>query len=196
MVELRLNGCPCGGYFLLPRWHAVLLWGLWQCRYHQMLGGLRKFRKRLPAIITRKLSLKICSRVYEAHFRSTMFHNVQTPENCIGFIAVAIPRSAGSVTPKTETKHPQLQYYRNLPLRILWQSFTVGGSDGMASATSCIKSVTDFLIPSTRKQIRPRKMWYECAKIYVSNWYLADLEPQDRDAWKADVLHSLLLPNP
>ena len=43
---------------------------------------------------------------------------------------MTVPWSGWSVAPKTELKHPQSHYSRNLALRVLQQSFAVGG-DGM-----------------------------------------------------------------
>ena len=45
--------------------------------------------------------------------------------------AMSVPWSAGSVAPKSKMKHPQPHYSRTLALRILWQSFAVGGCDGL-----------------------------------------------------------------
>ena len=47
---------------------------------------------------------------------------------------------------------------------------------------SCIKSITNFLSPSIRKQGRPRKAWSECVKIDVNQWGQAGFDPQDREA--------------
>ena len=54
--------------------------------------------------------------------------------NCVGTATITVPWSAGSVALKTEPKHPQLHYYRNLTLRILRRSFAVANS-GMAIPT-------------------------------------------------------------
>ena len=98
-----------------------------------------------------------------------------------------------------QTKHPQLHYYRNLALRILRPSFTVKRLrwyGHVQQAMSHIKSITDFPIPAARKQGRPRKTWSECVKTDVSNCGLAGVDPLDRDAWRAGVRHSLVLPIP
>ena len=63
-------------------------------------------------------------------------------------------------------------------------------------AESCIKSITNYPIPGTRKQGRPRETWSECVKTDVSNCGLAGVDPQDRAAWRAGVRHSLVLPIP
>ena len=60
--------------------------------------------------------------------------------------------------------------------------------------TYFINSIATFPIP--RKQGRPRKTWSECVKTDVSNCGLAGVDPQDRDACRVGVRHSLVLPTP
>ena len=61
---------------------------------------------------------------------------------------------------------------------------------------SCIKSITKFPPPSTRKKGRPPKTWSECVKTDVNKCGLAVIDPLDRDAGRAVVGHSLVLPGP
>ena len=58
------------------------------------------------------------------------------------------------------------------------------------------KSVTNFPLPGTRKKGRPWKTWSECVKTDVDRCGLVGIDPLDRDAWKAGVWHSLVLPTP
>ena len=60
-------------------------------------------------------------------------------------------------------------------------------------ATSCIKWVTDLRIPGNRGRKTSGKIWCECVKIDVSNCGLVAVDPLDRNAWKADVRHSLVV---
>ena len=61
-------------------------------------------------------------------------------------------------------------------------------------ATSCIKTITNFQIPGTRKKGRHWKTWSECVKADVNECGLAGVDPLDRDAWRASVRNSLVLP--
>ena len=63
-------------------------------------------------------------------------------------------------------------------------------------ATSCIKSVTDLLLPGPRGKGRPRKTRSECVKTDISDRGLTGVDAQDRDAWRAGVWDSLVLPTP
>ena len=40
------------------------------------------------------------------------------------------------------------------------------------------------------------KTWSECVKMVVNKCGLAGVDPLDRDAWRAGVRHSLVLPTP
>ena len=51
-------------------------------------------------------------------------------------------------------------------------------------------------IPDTRKKGRPWKTWSECVKTDVNECSLAGVDPLYRDAWRASVRHSLVLPTP
>ena len=46
---------------------------------------------------------------------------------------------------------------------------------------SCIKSITNFQFPSTRKQGRLRQTWSECVKTNVSKCGLAGIDPLYRE---------------
>ena len=94
-----------------------------------------KFCKLLPVLPTRHLSPSICGKVYEAYVQSAMLHGSETwgpnsPE-LQGFHR-SDPAMIRWICVKTETKYPQLHYYRNLALTTSSRSFTVDHSDGMA----------------------------------------------------------------
>ena len=61
-----------------------------------------KFRHLLLVLTTRRLSLKVCGKVFATCINSVM------PFTCSGSAAMTTPWSTGFVTPKTKTKLPQL----------------------------------------------------------------------------------------
>ena len=63
-------------------------------------------------------------------------------------------------------------------------------------AMSCIKSITNFQIPSTGNKGGLRKTWSEFVNMDVNNCGLVCTDPLDRDAWRAGVRHSLVMPTP
>ena len=174
--------CSCGGCDSAIAAKCRVAWG--------------QFRKLLPVLTSRHLSPRIHG------VRSAMLHGGETwepkePElqqlrrnDCV----------IGSVASKTETKHPQLHYDRNLldikDVTSVLRRWRLRWYGHVQLATSFIKSITNFQIPGTRKKGRPRKTWSECVKTDVNNCGLAGIDPLDRDAWRAGVRHSLVLPTP
>ena len=63
-------------------------------------------------------------------------------------------------------------------------------------AKSCIKCVTDLAKAGTSGQWRPKKTYSDCVKNDVRVCGLSGIDPQDRDAWRADVWCCLVLPTP
>ena len=94
-----------------------------------------KFRKLLPVLTAWPLSPRIrgrCTRhVFTLLSSTAAKRRDQITLNCSDSAAMTLSWPAGFVSLKTETKHPQLHYYRNMTLRILRLSFTVSHSDGM-----------------------------------------------------------------
>ena len=73
-----------------------------------------------------------------------------------------------SVAPNTETKRPQLHYYKSW-LRIWQQSFAVGGSDGMDMySVSCVKSLRlSNLWPQSQEGFKKMVWRYEDRLQYL-----------------------------
>ena len=132
-----------------------------------------KFRKLLLALFTwaSLTSPMVCHKVFMTCVCPEMFYGIETryqmPLTCSGSTAMTTPYSRGSWVPRTKTKHHQLHYSRNSTLRILQQSFAVGGSDGIdmySVHTSRIKCLANLAIHSMRWRGRHRKTCSECAK--------------------------------
>ena len=158
-----------------------------------------KFRKLLPVLTSRHLSARI-------HYERSLsyapcmvakFGDQRNP-SLGSSTAMSVPWSVGSVASKTETKHPQLhittetwhQGHHISPLllatRMVWPCTT----------SHVLYQITNFQISSTRKKGRPRKTWSVCVKTDVNKCGLAGVDALDRDAWRACVQHSLVLPTP
>ena len=61
---------------------------------------------------------------------------------------------------------------------------------------ACINTVADVAVPGTRGAGRPRKTWRQCVKDDRRACGLDRTNPLDRDAWRAGVRRSLVLPTP
>ena len=111
--------------------YAVLWWGLWQCHCCQMLCGLEKVQF-WSFLTTRHLSPWIHGKVYEAWVRSAMLHGSKTWGPNATALLQWLCHDPLDPWHQRQRWNTQLHYYRNLTLRILHWSFTVGDSDGMA----------------------------------------------------------------
>ena len=158
-----------------------------------------KFRKLLPVLTTKHLSPRIRGKVYEVWVRSAMLHSSETwgPKNPQLHDHTMIRWICG-IEDRDET--PSVSLLQKLGTEditsvLRCRQFRCYGQ--VQRATSCIKSITNFPLPSTRKKGRPQKTWSECVKKSDVNMsVLAGIDPLDRDAWIAGVRHSLLLPFP
>ena len=134
----------------------------------QMSCGMGKAHgETLPVLTNKDISPKIrarCTRPASVWLYSTVVkHGDQTILNCSSFAAMIALWSAGSLAPTTETKVPQLHYYRNLALRILRQSFAVRSSDGMVmysvpGPVSYLSQNFPFLVLKNKEGLKRRRL--------------------------------------
>ena len=89
---------------------------------------------------------------------------------------------------------------KKLGIKDIMRVLMVGGCDGidMYSVPRPVlySNLSDLILPSPRGKGRPRKAWSECVNTDISACGLAGIDPQDREARKASVRHSLMLPTP
>ena len=63
-------------------------------------------------------------------------------------------------------------------------------------ASSCINTITSMAIPGNRGSGRPKKTWSECVRDDIRVCKLSNINPLDRDAWRAGVRRCQVLPTP
>ena len=90
-------------------------------------------------------------------------------------------------------KAAPLQWPRHDPLD-LWHQWL--DTFSFTTSMSCIKSVTDLVIPGSIRQERPRNTWSECVKNDARECGQSGIGLYMRDAWRDRVWHSLVLPTP
>ena len=113
--------------------------------------------------------------------------------NCSSSTAMTVPWYTGSVASKTE--RPSASLLKKLgigDIMLVLCCRWLRRYGHVQLVKSCIKTITNFLIPSTRKQERPRKTWSECVKTDVNKCGLAGVGQQARDAWRAGTQYSKL----
>ena len=153
-----------------------------------------KFRKLLPVLTTRHISPRILDKVYEVCIRSAMLHGsktwgakdrvLQSRNYCAIICGIKDRDKTLSLLQKLDIEDitsvlrcRRLRWYGQVQWSML-----------------CMKSVTKFSLPGTRKKGRPSKTWSECVKTDVDMCGLAGVDLLDRDAWRAGVWHSLVRP--
>ena len=98
-------------------------------------------------------------------------------------------------------KYPQLHYYRNLASKISHWSSIVDDSEGMAMYNRpCLVSNLSqtFCFPAIKRKegFGRHGLNSDCMKTDVNRHGLAGVDSLDRDARRAGVRHSLVLPTP
>ena len=162
-----------------------------------------KFRKLLPVLTTRHLSPRIRGKVYEACVHSAMLHGSETwgPKKTelqrlrrndramIRWICIV----------KNWDETPSVSLLQKLGIQDITSvlhSRRLRWYGHVQRATSCIKSITNFTLPGTGRKGGQRKTWSRCVKNDILTCGLTGFNPLDRDAWRAGVRHSLVLPTP
>ena len=132
-----------------------------------------KFRKLLSVLTNQHLSHRIYSKVYEACVCVSVLHRSNTwgPNNP-ELQRFCINDRAWSTT-------SLLQKLGIGDITLVLHCWPLRWYGHVQWAMSCIKSITNFSIPSTNTQERPQRTWSECVKTDVSKWGLAGIDPHD-----------------
>ena len=162
-----------------------------------------KFRRLLPLLTNRHLSLKTRGRIFNACVRSTMLHGSET----------------------WATKSSDLQRLRRNDRAMIRWICGVGIRDNIDTAallqrlniadittslrarrlrwfghvrraSSCTGSITEMTVIGQRGCGRPRKTWLDCVEEDIGACGLPGVEPLVREAWRAGVRQCLVLPTP
>ena len=163
-----------------------------------------KFKKLLPILTSKHVSLLTRGKVFNACVRSALLHGSETWAPTASDLQRlrrndrSMIRWICGIKPHDEV--PTDMLYARLGLqevtaalrtkRLRWYGHVV-------RATSCTNSIMNVDIPSTRGRGRPRKTWSECVKADLNLCSLDIIDPHNRDAWRLGVRRSShLLPTP
>ena len=81
-------------------------------------------------------------------------------------------------------------------ITVVLQSRRLRWAGHVHRSQSAIKTTSELPLPGRRGPGRPRKTWKECVKADIVKANLSEVDPSDRDAWRAGVRRSLVLPTP
>ena len=175
--------CAGGGYKLAIVTRCSTAWG--------------KFKRLLPILTSKHVSLRTCGKVFNACLRSALLHGSETwaptapdlqrlrrndrsvvrwmcgvrDDDEVSADTLCAMLGVQEVTAALRTR--RLRWYGHV-----------------ARSSSCINSITSMTIPSARRRGRPKKTWSECVKADMKMCSLGSIDPLIREAWGLGVRHS------
>ena len=162
-----------------------------------------KFKKLLPILTSRHLTPLIRGRVFNTYVRSALLHGSETWAPTVHDLQRLQRTDRAMVRWICRTglgdKLPSADLLKKLVLeditvvlrtkRLRWHGHVTRSSGG-------IGSVMGVSAPGSKGRGRPRKTWEECVKREIQECGLTDVEPLERNLWRAGVYASRLLPTP
>ena len=163
-----------------------------------------KFKKFLPSLTSKHVSLRTRRKVFNACVSSALLHGSQTwaptaPDlQRLSRNNRSMVRWICGVRDDDEVSSDSLCAMLGVQevtaalrtRRLRWYGH-------VERSSSCINSITSMTIPSARRRGRPKKTWSECVKTDMKMCSLGSIDPLNREAWGLGVRHSShLLPTP
>ena len=157
-----------------------------------------KFKKLLPILTSKHVSLLTRGKLFEACVRAAMLHGrceAWAPSSSdlqrLRRNDRAMVRWICGVKPDdgvdTDVLYGKLGIHEVTASlrarRLRWYGH-------VERATSCTNSITKLPIPGTRGRGRPRKSWSDCVRDDLEACSLGGTDPQNRGAWRAGVRRS------
>ena len=182
--------CASGGYKLAIVTRCSTAWG--------------KFKRLLPILTSKHVSLRTRGKVFNACVRSALLHGSETWTPSAPDLQRLRQNDRSMVCWICEVRDDDEVSADTLCAILVVQEVTaafrtrrLGWYGHVARSSSFIISITSMTIPSTRRRGRPKKTWSECAKTEMKTCSLGSIDPLNREAWGLDVRHSShLLPTP
>ena len=162
-----------------------------------------KFKKLLPILTNKHLSLLMRGKVFEACVRSAMLHGSETwaptaPDmQRLQRADRAMVRWICRV--KLSDRTPTMELYALLGLEDI--SSAVGTRrlrwfGHVCRSSGCIQAIAEMSVPGRRGRGRPRKTWRECVNKDMKDRGLLGVDPLARHIRRSAVYASRLLPTP
>ena len=163
-----------------------------------------KFKRLLPILTSKHVSLRTRGKVFNACVRSTLLHGSETwaptapdlqrlRQNDRSMVCwICGVRDDDEVSADTLCAMLGVQEVTAAlrTRRLRWYGH-------VARSSSCINSITSMSIPSARRRGRLKKTLSECVKTDMKMCNLGSINPLNREAWGLGVRHSShLLPTP
>ena len=163
-----------------------------------------KFKRLLPILTSKNLSLPTRGRVYNSCVRTAMLHGSETWAPRVADTRRLQRTDRAMIRwicgARLSDRTPSGELLARLGLEDITsvlRSRRLRWHGHVARASGCIHTVTEMVVPNdSRGKGRPPLAWKDCVKRDIHECGLLDLDPLDRAAWRAGVNATRLQPTP
>ena len=163
-----------------------------------------KFKRLLPILTSKHVSLRTRGKVFNACVRSALLHGSETWAPTAPDLQRLRRNDRSMVRWICGVRDDDKVSVDTLCAMLGVQEVTAALGTGrlrwyghVARSSSCINSITSMTIPSARRRGRPKKTWSECVRADMKMCGLGSIDPLNREAWGLGVRYSShLLPTP
>ena len=165
--------------------------------------GWGKFKRLLPILTSKHVSLRTRGKVLNACVRSALLHGSETWASTAPDLQW-LRRNDRSmvcwicgVKDDDEVSADTLCAMLGVQVTTALRTRRLRWYGRVARSSSCINSITSMTIPIARRRGKPKKAWSEYVKTDMKMCSLGSIDPLNREAWGLGVRHSShLLPTP
>ena len=163
-----------------------------------------KFKRLLPILTSKNLSLPTRGRVYNSCVRTAMLHGSETWAPRVADTRRLQRTDRAMIRwicgARLSDRIPSGELLTRLGLEDITsvlRSRRLRWHGHVARASGCIHTVTEMVVQNdSRGKGRPPLAWKDCVKRDIHECGLLDLDPLDRAAWRAGVNATRLQPTP
>ena len=159
-----------------------------------------KFRKLLPILTSKHVSLKTHGKLFSSCVHSAILHGSETWAPTVSVIQ-RLQRNDWSMIPwicntRARDRVPSSELLAKLgivAITPLLHAHRLCWFGHVQDSPTCIKTVCDLPVPGRRRHGRPMKSWMICVEKDIKDCNLSQVNPMDRVDWRRA---SRLLPTP
>ena len=159
-----------------------------------------KFRKLLPILTSKHVSLKTRGKLFSSCVRSAMLHGSETWAPTV-LVLQRLQRNDRSMirwicNTRARDRVPSSELLVKLgivDITLLLRAHRLHWFGHVQRAPTCIKTVCDLPVPGRRRRGRPMKSWIICVEKDIKDCNLSQVDPMSRVDWRRA---SRLLPTP
>ena len=163
--------------------------------------GWGKFKKLLPILTSKHISLKTRGKLFSACVRSAMLHGSETWAPSVSNLQ-RLQRNDRSMIrwicgTKPYDRTPSAELLLKLgiaDITTVLRTHRLRWYGHVKRASTCINSITELPLPGKRNRGRPVKTWLSCINNDILECDLSQIDPLNREEWRRRACR--LLPTP